>query len=65
MTPLSVRLVEARGRLRLRSVKDGLFVQCPRGWRSSLPAGRALTISARLRSDGKCYVAEAQKETTV
>lgn len=60
METIRVRVRPGRGHLRLQNVQDGKFVQCPRSWRQQLPAGKALHIQARLRSDGECWVAAPQ-----
>lgn len=54
-TPITVRVVQQRGRLRLRAI-DGKFVQCPQAWRELLPVGQSLQIDASLRADGACWV---------
>jgi hypothetical protein len=53
---ITVRVVQEGGRLRLRCVSDNRFVQCPRAWRDTLPVGVPITLDAKLRADGECYV---------
>ena len=64
MDQITVRLRSQGGRVRLQNVSDSRFVQCPRGWRDALPAGRALAIQAKMRADGECWVA-AQRPVPV
>lgn len=52
----AVRLVQSKGRSRVRAVADGKNVQCPNDWRETLVPGRVVEVSARLRADGECWV---------
>lgn len=53
---IQTRVVQERGRLRVRNIADGKNVQCPRDWRETLRCGVVLELPARLRADGECWV---------
>ena len=54
---IMVRCVSENGKLRLRTeTNPAMYVQAPTAWRTLCVRGTAFSITARLRSDGECYV---------